>query len=293
MMPYAIEAQGVHLRIGHNTLLTDARIRVAPGQLVALVGPNGAGKSTLMKILSGLQSADQGDIRVCDRCISAWPNRERAARIAYLPQRSEVYWDYSVEDVLALGAERGQDFSARPFGRARRAPAIEPALLQEFELQGLMDRVFQTLSGGEQARVLLAAALATSPQVLLADEPTASLDVAHQLSLLERLQWRTRHGLAALVVMHDLNLAARFADRMVVMTAGRTRLDGPTEAVIASAELDAHFGVRFRRVHLDNHCVLIPDEVDTLHAGTTPVHDHPGPSPAVADTGRTAWSGRA
>lgn len=265
MKPYTIEAQAVHLRIGERPLLTDVGVRVAPGQLVALVGPNGAGKSSLMKILSGLQPADSGDIRVCGKPIEQWPSTERAARIAYLPQRSQVYWNYRVSDILSLGAERGQDFSTWSLGRTRHAPSIAPGLLREFELETLVERLFQTLSGGEQARVLLAAALATRPQILLADEPTASLDVAHQLSLLERLKWRTRGGLAALVVMHDMNLAARFADRIVVMAKGRTQLDGPTAAVIRSPKLDAHFGVRFRRVPLGKRCVLVPEQVGPRH----------------------------
>ncbi|WP_018233593.1 ABC transporter ATP-binding protein [Thioalkalivibrio thiocyanodenitrificans] len=285
MKPCVIEARGVHLRIGTSTLLTDAGVRVAPGQLVALVGPNGAGKSTLMKILAGLNQADRGDIRVCGEPISRWSAMERAARIAYLPQQSRVYWDYRVSDVLALGAERGRDFSARPFGGARRTRPIAPELLREFELEHLVARVFQTLSGGEQARVLLAASLATRPQILLADEPTASLDVAHQLSLVDRLKSRTRAGLAALVVMHDLNLAARFADRIVVMAAGRTWLEGPTDEVIESPELDLRFGVRFRRIHLGGHCVLVPEQADGDQATTGSVGGRPGPASALAGPG--------
>lgn len=262
MKPCAIRADGIDLRIGRKALLEDVSVGVAPGELVALVGPNGAGKSSLMKVLAGLQPAARGGIELCGVPAARWSAAQRAARIAYLPQRTAVYWDYRVSDVLALGAERGRDLTAWTAGRGRRNWAVDPVLLQEFELGELLTRIFKTLSGGEQARVLLAAALINGPQILLADEPTASLDVAHQLSLLDRLKWRTGQGLAALVVIHDLNLAARFADRIVVMAGGRTRLEGVTREVIESTELDRHFGVRFTRLPLAGGCVLVPERAD-------------------------------
>jgi ABC-type cobalamin/Fe3+-siderophores transport system ATPase subunit len=261
---YVIEASAIHLKIGSKKLLNHVDIKVAKGQLIALVGPNGAGKTSLLKLLSGLKPADSGTINICGKPINDWSAAELSELIAYLPQRSEVYWNYSVADILELNQRR---FSTAPLTTINNnhSPSILSSVFQqEFELEYMMDQCFKTLSGGEQARVLLAASLISNPEILLADEPTASLDVAHQLSLLKRIKSRTQRGLTAVIVMHDLNLAARFADRIIVMTQGTTQMDGITADVMLSGDLDQHFGVSFHRIEVDQRFVLVPDFVPLM-----------------------------
>lgn len=266
MSDYVVEAAAVHLSVGSKKLLNHVDFKVAKGQLIALVGPNGAGKTSLLKLLSGLTSPDSGTIHICGKAITHWSAAELSQLIAYLPQRSAVYWNYKVADILELHQQR---FSTAPLAtfNTNHSPGILSAVFQqEFELEQMMDQCFKTLSGGEQARVLLAASLIANPQILLADEPTASLDVAHQLSLLKRIKSRTQQGLTAVIVMHDLNLAARFADRIIVMTQGTTRMDGMTADVMLSGDLDQHFGVNFHRIEVEQRFVLVPDLVPYLPA---------------------------
>lgn len=266
MSDYVVEAAAVHLSVGSKKILNHVDFKVAKGQLIALVGPNGAGKTSLLKLLSGLTSPDNGTIHICGKAINHWTAAELSQLIAYLPQRSAVYWNYKVADILELHQQR---FSTAAWAslNTKPSPRILSAVFQaEFELQNMMDQCFKTLSGGEQARVLLAASLIANPQILLADEPTASLDVAHQLTLLKRIKSRTQQGLTAVIVMHDLNLAARFADRIIVMTQGTTRMDGMTSDVMMSDDLDHHFGVTFHRVEVDQRFVLVPDNMPLISA---------------------------
>lgn len=200
--------------------------------LVAIAGPNGAGKSTLVKSLAGVMAPDEGRVMLGGRPLPSWPAHKRAETIGYLPQHFEPHWDFTVNELLAMGA-------ARAGLAAPHAPELTP----------LLSARWSTLSGGERTRVLFAAVEAGRPAILLADEPAANLDVARQIEALDRLKAHARSGLAV-VVLHDLNLALRCADRLIVMDRGQVRLDGDPEAVAQSSELDAVFGVEFARERL-------------------------------------------
>ncbi|MDO8827663.1 ABC transporter ATP-binding protein [Methylophaga sp.] len=243
MSEFTIQAEGIKVKVGQKSLLHNINLAIPTGQFVALVGPNGAGKSTLLKLLSGLNRPEKGDIKLAGRLLKKMTSAEIAEQLSYLPQRSEIYWDYRVSDILELHAD---------------SSVFAAAFLQEFDIENLLDRQFKTLSGGEQARVLLAASLISHPAILLADEPAAALDVAHQLQLLKRIKDRTAEGLTAIVVMHDLNLATRFADRIVVLNNGEIQLDDATQSVIMSPALDLHFDVYFQRLTMDLQTILIP-----------------------------------
>jgi len=235
----ALSASNVTVSIGPKEIVRDASLSLTAGELVALVGPNGAGKTTLMRALAGLIPA-QGTIMLAGRPLPGLSPRERARAIAYLPQGHIFHWPMSVAAIVMLGrAPHGDALSgATPDDRAALAEALAVT-----ETRGFAERAVTTLSGGEKARVALARALATRAPVLLADEPTAALDPRHQLVVMELLRNAARNGNAILAIMHDLTLAARFADRVLVMNEGRIVAEGPPAEALAPERLASVFGV--------------------------------------------------
>ncbi len=209
--------------LGGRRVLDGADVLVDRGQLVAVVGPNGAGKSSLIRAFAGLLPLTGGVVRLQGDDVTTLSLRARAARVAYLPQEGRIAWNLPAIEVAALGA---------PFLSGVQAMAAARAALDEVEAGHLADRGVADMSGGERARVLLARALAAGAPALLADEPTAGLDPDAQLMVLERLKARAGAGQAVLVSLHDLGLAARFADRVVVMNAGQVEAHAaPLEAL--------------------------------------------------------------
>ena len=246
-------AKNVTVRLGAREIVRDASLTLNAGELVALVGPNGAGKTTLMRALAGLIPAD-GTIALDGRPLSSLKVRERARAIAYLPQGHVFHWPMSVASIVMLGrAPHADRFSAvTPDDRS----AVERALAMT-ETEAFADRAVTTLSGGERARVALARALATQAPVLLADEPTAALDPRHQLTVMELLRQAARGGGAVLAIMHDLTLAARFADRIAVMDRGAIVADGDPAVAMSHERLAAVFGIESATVEIDNKRVPI------------------------------------
>jgi iron complex transport system ATP-binding protein len=246
----ALAASNVTVRIGGKVIVRDASLTLKAGELVALVGPNGAGKTTLMRALVGLISAS-GTITLEGKPLDALSPRDRARSIAYLPQGHVFHWPMSVESIVVLGrAPHGDTFSSvSPDDRAAVAKAIATT-----ETQMFAERAVTTLSGGEKARVALARALATQAPVLLADEPTAALDPRHQLVVMELLRAAAREGNAILAIMHDLTLAARFADRVLMMHEGRIVADGPPGQALSPERLASVFGIEAMTVEIgDKH----------------------------------------
>ena len=236
-------------------ILDGVALDVFAGELLALVGPNGAGKSSALKCLGGIEAAWSGRIELEGRPLADFSADERARRIAYLPQFFAPHWDLSVADLLDIGQRRGlASLGWSAIGRPAPAPAPAPraggrpersvGLLRDLELTELLERRFASLSGGERARALLAQALIAGPSLLLADEPIASLDPAHQLRTMRYLR-RCRSATASLVVLHDLNLALRFADRIAVMADGRVVSCGTSDKVVNSGILAEVFGLCF------------------------------------------------
>lgn len=219
--------------------LSGVSATLQPGQLTAICGPNGAGKSSLLGALAGLLSPDSGNVVLNDGPLAALPATERARQIGYLPQSGEVAWDVSVEVLVSLGrlpwrGAGGED-----------AEAIEAAIAT-LDLGVLRHRPVTRLSGGERARALLARVLAGHPHWLLADEPLANLDLAHQLALLRTLRRLAQEGLGVVVVLHDLAQAMNFADRVLLMQEGRLMGDGAPEEILNEAALARVWGVEAR-----------------------------------------------
>jgi ABC-type cobalamin/Fe3+-siderophores transport system ATPase subunit len=232
-----IAANNLSVRRNGATLLDRLSLSLGPTGSVAIIGPNGAGKSTLLKVLTGIDKPSAGSVQVGDRDLASLSNSQRADTIGYMPQYFEPHWDLSVTELVRLGAERSDRLAAG---------AIE-AVTEKFELAQLGRRRWSTLSGGERARVLLATVLVVDPPVLLADEPAASLDIRHRLDVIRALTTRGGERLSV-VVVHDLDLAFTFFDRVVVIDRGKVVVDGPAKGLIDDRRIDEAFSVRFDRL---------------------------------------------
>jgi iron complex transport system ATP-binding protein len=248
-----LDATDVTVRLGGHVVVDRASLTLKRGEVVALVGPNGAGKTTLIRALAGLLPA-QGGLLLQGRPLESYAPRERARCIAYLPQGHVFHWPVPVASVVALGRHPHADAFSAP-SEADRA-AVKRALAAT-GTEGFAARPITTLSGGERARVALARALATEAPVLLADEPTASLDPRHQLVVMALLRRGAQDG-AVLAVVHDLLLAARFADRVIVMDRGRLVADAPPAEALSPQRVAEVFGVETVSVNAGDGNVTIP-----------------------------------
>ncbi|WP_428671523.1 ABC transporter ATP-binding protein [Reyranella sp.] len=235
-----LTAERLVVRRGAATLLKGLSLSLDATESVAIIGPNGAGKSTLLKILAGIETPTEGQVRLGRRSLADLSAAVRARTIGFLPQHFEPHWDLSVAQLLRLGAERGERLPA---------DALKQAIVA-FELAGLEPRRWSTLSGGERARVLLAAVLVVDPPVLLADEPAASLDIGHRLDVVEALAARGRDRLSV-VVVHDLDLAFSCFGRVVLLAGGQVVADEPAAGLVGDRRLDEAFGVRFERLRTE------------------------------------------
>jgi len=230
----------VSVAVGGKTLLPPASARFLPGRVAAILGPNGAGKSTLLSLLSGQRAPTRGRVLLDERPLSAHGPAALALRRAVMPQESAVAFDFNAVDIVALGRY--------PHRRAPSADedAIVPAAMALTDVTALAPRVLNTLSGGEKARVHLARALAQlwSPRPdgavrwLLLDEPTAALDLAHQHAAMQLLRTRAAEGVGVVAVLHDLNLARRYADDVLVLDGAGGVHQGPAAEVLQPALIE-------------------------------------------------------
>ncbi|MBX3551028.1 MAG: ABC transporter ATP-binding protein [Pseudolabrys sp.] len=249
-----LRAERVDVVLHGRAIVSDASVTLKPGELTALVGPNGAGKTTLMRALAGLLPAN-GSIRLKDRPLADFTLRERARSIAYLPQGNVFHWPLDVAAVVALGRHPHADPFSPLTGTDRAAVAHALAAAQ---IEDLAERIVTTLSGGERARVALARVLATEADILFADEPTASLDPRHQLVVMDLLRGIARRGGAVLAIIHDLGLAARFADRVLVMQRGRIVADAAPREALSDARLADVFGIAVAQVDSGDGVMPVP-----------------------------------
>ena len=239
-----IEVANISHHLGGKRILSDVSFNAVPGEHIALVGPNGAGKSTLLQILAGIVQPDEGAVRLSGQVLSEMTLSDRARTLSYLPQQRELAWDLLIEDVAALGrfawgGQRYADLSA-----VARAP-IDQAL-REAGAEEFVGRSVRSLSGGEQARVHLARALAGGGDVLLLDEPCAALDIRHQLELMRVLEAACHSGKLIVTVLHDLELAERFTSRLIVLDEGSLRAD--TDPPLSYGVLASPFGLKRRAI---------------------------------------------
>jgi len=232
-----IVAEDVCVDLGGRSILRNVSLEMRRGQWVGLVGPNGSGKTTLLRTLAGLLPF-RGSIRIDDEPLPEVRRRDLAVKLAYIRQSSELAFDFSVLDLTLLGRTPHRSWLA-PFDAEDRTAAMEA--LDSVDLGGFEDRSVLELSGGELRRVLLAQGLAQHSSYVLLDEPTAHLDVHHQFGFLDTVHDRVCRGTAVLSAFHDLELAARYVDTVIVLDEGRVAATGPPSAVLSREVIENVF----------------------------------------------------
>ena len=266
-MTALLEARSVSMTIGGATLVDGIDLRVESGEMIAIVGPNGAGKSTLLRLLSGDLRASRGTVRLKQRDLHAYSPRQLALHRAMLSQHVSVSFPFTVDEIVHMGAgDRGR----------AAAELLVEAALQEAGLTSFRHRKLPTLSGGEQqrahfARVLVQLACgeaAHGPGVLLLDEPTSSLDLRHQIELVETARRRAANGTAVIAILHDLNLAVRFADRIVVLHRGAKVADDVPARTVTDELIGKVFEIDVRvQRHSDGTPLLLPQLMTPIRPG--------------------------
>jgi len=250
-----VTAQALSVELAGRLVLRDVSLSLSPGHLVALVGPNGAGKTTLLRALAGLVPAS-GVVHVRGDALSSLSLRERARRFAYLPQGHLVHWPLPARDIVALGRyPHGATDPARL--TAKDAEAVLRAM-QAADVMEFSERRVTELSGGERSRVALARVLAVEAPVILADEPTSSLDPRHQLDVMKTLRAAADKGALVMVVTHDLGLAARFADTVLVLSDGRLVSQGTPAEALSEQVMAEVFRISAYRADYQREAVIVP-----------------------------------
>lgn len=236
-----IRVESVRVVLGGATVLDGVDLTVDAGQLVGLVGPNGAGKTTLLRTINGRLTPVDGRVELDGSTVGGLSARELGRRVATVPQQTDLSFDFTVREIVELGRH-----PHRPrFGGPDPDPEAVDRALRRTATDHLADRSVTATSGGERQRVLLARALAQDTPTLLLDEPTASLDIHHQVRTLELVQDLVEaDGRTVIAAIHDLDLAARYCDELVLLTEGRIRTTGPPESVLTQDHLEAVFGGR-------------------------------------------------
>ena len=250
-----LEASGLRVSIGGREILHGIDLVLSAGEVLGLIGANGSGKSTLLRALSGHWAYETGRVLLLGKPLRYWAPADRARRLAYLPQRREIHAPLEVRDVVALGRVPHADPWSQP------SEQDDAAVAEAMEIAGVMHLKHAratALSGGEQARVLLARALCTEAPVLLADEPTAGLDPHFQIQMMRVLRRRAGGGTGILVTLHDLSLASRFCDRLLLLHRGECVAEGESAEVLSAANLARAYGIEARSFRVDGREVLIP-----------------------------------
>lgn len=245
----SLAAESLVLARGGRNVIENLSVRLVRGEITAIVGPNGAGKSSLLLGLAGLLPPLAGRVTLEGAALAALAPRDRAKAIGYLPQSPDIAWDVAAEALVALGRLPWRD---------RGTEHIEAAL-SALDLQGLRQRPVSRLSGGERARVLLARVLAGTPRWILADEPLAALDLAHQMALIAHLKTCAKEGQGVAVVLHDLAVAMNHADRVLVLRDGRLVAEGPPREALQPEVIAQTWGVAAQWLGAPGRMGLVTD----------------------------------
>jgi iron complex transport system ATP-binding protein len=255
-----LEARKISVNYDEREAVTDVSLRADAGKLIAVIGPNGAGKSTVLRALNGSVDVSRGEVILDERRIDSYARRAVARQIAVVAQEADLRFPVTVMEFV-LG---GRYAWSNAWGwETERDLEIARSVLRDTALEDFADRLMNELSGGERQRVILARALATEAKVLLLDEPTANLDLAHQATMLTLVRARCDRGdTAAVVVTHDVNLAAEFADEVMLLEKGRTIEVGPPREVLTPELLGRVFDLR---VLVDAHPISGAPRITPVH----------------------------
>jgi iron complex transport system ATP-binding protein len=251
----ALVAKDLGVALGGTVILDRVSLQVERGGWVGVIGPNGAGKSTMLRALAGLLPAS-GHVEIDGRRLDRLGPRERARRLALVPQHPVVPIGISVTDYVLLGRTP----HLGPLGGERRIDLdVTLSVIELLGLGHMSGRRVDTLSGGERQRVLLARAIAQEAPVLLLDEPTTALDIGHQQEVLELIDHlRAERGLAVVTTMHDLTLAGRYPDRLLLLAEGRAVITGTSDEVLTEHHLGRHYGASVRILRDEHGIVVVP-----------------------------------
>lgn len=254
---HALRLHGISARYGDRRVLDGVDLEVATGELVALLGPNGSGKTTMLQVIAGVLEPTAGEVELFGRPLRSWSRSEVARCLAVLPQTTELPDGFRVSEVVNLGRI---PHARRIFGADPADARAVAAALRDANAEDLADRPVHELSGGERQRVVMAMALAQEPRLLLLDEPTLHLDLAHQVALVRLLaRLRATRGVTVVAVLHDLNLAAGLADRVMLLRGGRVTPAGGDGSAIDPDLARAAFGVSVEEARTaDGRRVLTP-----------------------------------
>lgn len=271
-----LEARQISVRYGSREAVAGVSLRVMPHELTAVVGPNGAGKSTFMRALNGALKPAAGEVILDGKPLDAYARRAVSRRIAVVAQEADLRFPVTVTEFVLGGRYAWSGTGAWGWETERDMEAARRAL-NETELSGFGSRLMNQLSGGERQRAVLARALATQAGILLLDEPTANLDLAHQATVLKLVRARCdAQGAAAVVVTHDLNLAAEFADRVLLLKDGRAVASGRPQEVLTPELLQGVFEIR---VLVDTHPLSGAPRVTPVHQGAPADYQPTGEEP--------------
>ena len=239
--PQAISAQDLSYEVEGKTLLDGVDLRADRGQLVGLIGPNGAGKTTLLRTISGILRYRHGSVRLEGSDLMSLSPRDVAATLAFVPQIAPYTYGFTSIELVLMGR---YPHLGRFQIEGREDDRIARDAMRLTETEQFADRTLDTLSGGERQRVFVARALAQQPRILLMDEPTANLDVLHQLKVLDLVRHLVDDGLTAVAAIHDLNMAARYCDKLVLLTGGQVLAEGSPSEVLTPETIESAFGVK-------------------------------------------------
>lgn len=250
-----IRTDNLSVDLGRRRVLDDVSLDLARGRVTAILGANGAGKTSLLRAIAGLVPPSTGQIALDGEALSALSLPERARRIGYLPQNGQPAWALTVRELVALGRLPHRS----PF--AALSPGDEVAInaaMAQTDVGGLSDRTVDTLSGGEKARAKFARVLAAETDWILADEPLANLDPPHQQDVLRLMRAAADAGKGVLVVLHQMDAAARVADDLLILKDGRTVAFGPCAEVLTPATLEAAFNMPMDVIDLQGRTAILP-----------------------------------
>jgi len=250
-----LQVRNIAVQLGNTGILEDVTFSAKGGALVGLIGPNGAGKSTLGRTICGLLKPSAGEVRIDGEVLAMLPRKEAARRVAFLAQGDAVHWPLSGRSTVELGRAPhvGTFGSLSPDDHAAVDRAMERA-----DALAFADRDVKRLSGGERARVLLARALAVEAPMLIVDEPIGALDPRQSLRIMELLRQEAERGILVIAILHDLAMASRFCDRLLVLRNGRLVADGTPAEVLSPAGMEAHYEVTGHHGAHDAEAFVIP-----------------------------------
>ena len=251
-----LEVRDLSIQVGEKSVLNSLNLNFASGSWSSVIGPNGAGKTTLVEALSGIRPVPTGTVYLGERDLTTMNERERAQALSFVPQNPLVPKGMSVRSYIALGrtAHQGTWRSTSPQDRE-----VIERVATRMKILEFLEREISSLSGGERQRAVLARALAQESAVLVLDEPTTALDIGHQLQILRLLRREVEEQSTCVVTtLHDLTLAGRFADRLIVLNEGRVLIDGPAREALRDPQLSAIYGLKLEVVIIDGVEILIP-----------------------------------